>query len=518
MFKLTHTELDAALEAINFHGYSTLLPTPMEWQIANANWEEIRQRISEIDLDTYRPHVPMRIYAPKNRFNVRAVTLLHPQDLIIYTGLVLIVRDDIEDAREPVSKKTVFSYRSSPTIGTKLYKLENAFTRYRERLQQRVNLVRSRYVAIADIADYYPRIYQHRLQNIIEAAATCARAEEVARVLGKMLSNLAGGASYGIPIGPFASRVLGEAVLIDVDAALASKGFNFVRWVDDFNIFSASEHEAQYALFFLAGWLFDKHGLTLQSTKTIIQSADDFSTKIENTYESRLRERSEVLLRIWSDLDPYSDEDEEISEDDIAEIEGINLHQLLEESFRNADNIDYEFAAFILGRIATLQALNDQKRSELVNVVLENTNHLYPIADRVAKFFLSFDEIEANEKRRIARALLKPIKTPPKNIPPPDYYVMWILSIFASSPDWNQANDLSKIYQNAESEVVRRYAACALAATGTRSHALIVQPDFDRASPLLRLAILLCSKKLGNDERSHWKRRKVISDALEKKI
>jgi len=261
-FKLSEAELDAGHDAINFHGYSTLIPTPPEWETVTANWIKIRKQISEIDLDNYKPHLPMRIYAPKNRFNIRALTLLHPQDIIIYTALVLIVRDDLESEREPVKNKTVFSYRAPAGIKNKLYKTENAFSRYRDRQKQRASLKRSKYVAIADIADFFPRIYQHRLINIIQSAAKSTHAEDVARILEKLLSNLAGGTSYGIPVGPFASRVLGEAVLIDVDAALASKEFDFVRWVDDFSIFTKSDQEAQYALFYLASWLFDKHGLT----------------------------------------------------------------------------------------------------------------------------------------------------------------------------------------------------------------------------------------------------------------
>src|SRR5690606_30747351 len=108
----------------------------------------------------------------------------------------------------------------------------------------------TRFVAIADVADFYPRIYQHRLENVIESTATTARATDVARVLvRKLIAKLIGGNSYGIPVGPYASRLLGEAVLIDVDSYLQSRGIDFVRWVDDYNLFARSEYLAQSTVF-----------------------------------------------------------------------------------------------------------------------------------------------------------------------------------------------------------------------------------------------------------------------------
>ena len=126
-------------------------------------------------------------------------------------------------------------------------------------------------VAVTNVADFFPRIYQHRLANIIRSLATSTRVADVARVLvDKFLLNIAGGDSYGLPVGPLASSVLAEAVLIDVDAALGDAGFDFVRWFDDYTFFCRNDAEAQQALFFLGQWLHQNHGLTLQPAKTKI--------------------------------------------------------------------------------------------------------------------------------------------------------------------------------------------------------------------------------------------------------
>ncbi len=83
---------------------------------------------------------------------------------------------------------------------------------------------------MADIADFYPRIYQHRLQNVVETVASSQHVRDVGRVLAKkLIGNLMGRNSYGIPIGPYASRLLAEAILIDVDSFLQTRNVDFVQ-------------------------------------------------------------------------------------------------------------------------------------------------------------------------------------------------------------------------------------------------------------------------------------------------
>jgi hypothetical protein len=166
-FNLTENELQLAYEAIEHHGYSVLVPAPPEWQAAKDHWDDYRQILAGLDLDTYRPKAPMRVYAPKSRFTLRAVTLLHPDDLLIYTALTLIAKDDIEQARDPTRKQRVFSFRSDPMLANRLYSSHGLHEEYRQRLLAKSKTRRNRFVAVTDIADFYPRIYQHRLERML---------------------------------------------------------------------------------------------------------------------------------------------------------------------------------------------------------------------------------------------------------------------------------------------------------------------------------------------------------------
>lgn len=95
-FHLTEDEIQNAFEAIEYHGYSGLVPLPLEWQTIQNNWVQIKQRITTLDLDEYTPVRPMVLFSPKSRATVRPVCLLHPIDLIIYSALTLIAKDDLE--------------------------------------------------------------------------------------------------------------------------------------------------------------------------------------------------------------------------------------------------------------------------------------------------------------------------------------------------------------------------------------------------------------------------------------
>jgi hypothetical protein len=74
-FKLSEQELNWAFEAINHHGYSAMLPEPVEWTDIKDKWTEVKNYIKELDLDNYEPYKPMKIFAPKSRANIRIVHL-----------------------------------------------------------------------------------------------------------------------------------------------------------------------------------------------------------------------------------------------------------------------------------------------------------------------------------------------------------------------------------------------------------------------------------------------------------
>ena len=245
MIKLSQQALERGMAAATFHGYGTFLPEPPEFNLTRKNWKSIKALLASVDLDTYDGYSPIRSFAPKSRVNVRRVSLLHPFDFILYTSLVLALKKGIAKSR--LSAERVFSYRTEKTSLKQLYASSPSFKDFKAAAAEKVAANPNCFVGITDIADFFPKIYQHRLINALEAATAGAQREEI-RALEKMLSRFSEGTSYGIPTGPPASRLLAEAVLIDVDSTLVSYGVEFIRFVDDYIIFSERPQDAEYAI------------------------------------------------------------------------------------------------------------------------------------------------------------------------------------------------------------------------------------------------------------------------------
>jgi hypothetical protein len=490
------------------HGYGSFFPTPPELDVIQTSWPDLRRYLASLDLDIHTCYEPLSAFVPKSRLNVRYASLLHPFDLIIYTALVLELRDDISAARLPPRSKRVLSFRAEGADHNALYTSQPSYADFRRRLRAKGRARPQDFVGVSDIGDFYPRIYQHRLINALEAAITDPSKRDVIRVLEKLLTQLAGGASIGIPVGPPASRPLAEAVLIDVDSALVSRGIDFVRYVDDYVIFARSRELAEAGLAFLGETLFTNHRLTLQTAKTSVLGTPAYVQQYLTAHSKRERQRRDILRILIADAS-YPRSWEQLSTEEQAEVNSLNLAQMLEEALTPDTPVDFAEVSFILGRLSALQ------RPELIPLVLRNLERLYPVSHSVAAFFSRLTALPARTRKRVGDALLRPLRRQ-RQPRPPAYYAIWILSLFHSARSWDHADALLRIYRDATSPIVRRAAALALATCGSRAHVLPLKEDIHGAPPLLRTAILAASKRLGQDERRFWRQSLRLADPLEK--
>lgn len=320
--------------------------------------------------------------------------------------------------------------------------------------------------------------------------------------------------SYGIPVGPVASRPLGEAILIDIDSTLKSSGADFLRYVDDHVFFAKSPESAVSALHHLAECLFINHGLTLQTAKTKVLSSKEYKKQFLVPPEKKEKERRGLLsliMEVGEDGDyeivPY----EKLSGAQRRELDAYNLSDMLTEALAHGENIDFKEVSFILGRISALQ------KPDLIPIVLKNLEKLYPVSHSIASFFGKFTALDVSDKKKIADALLRPLLKK-RGPAPPTYYAIWVLHLFFQNPSWDHANSLLRIYKGSSSSMIRRYAALAISSSGSRAHALALKDDFIGAPPLLRTAILLASSQLGDDERKFWVKNLRLTDQLEKRM
>ena len=330
---------------------------------------------------------------------------------------------------------------------------------------------------------------------------------EYIRILEKLLKRFSEGVSYGVPVGPAASRVLGEAVLIDIDSTLISYGIDFIRFSDDFVVFARNREEVEYGIRMLGETLFRNHGLTLQTAKTRVLPIAQYVDKFLTAHSEKEESRRKLLGLIGRDyvVTPFED----LTDEQRQELDAFNLSGMLEEALAEGDNVDFREVSFILGRLSALQ------KPELIPIVINNLERLYPVAHSVAAFFNGFQTLDVVTSRRVARALLAPIlkHREPKAS---EYYSMWILSVFQHARAWDNAERVLTVFRETSSDAIRRFAALALATTGTRPQAITLKKYISEASPLCRTAILLASSRLGPDERKYMRRGLRLNDPLEK--
>lgn len=505
MLRLSEPQLDRSLASIQAHGHGSFFPKPPEFQVVISQWEGIRKELADIDLDTYPGYSSCQMFAPKSKLNIRRVDQLHPYDLILYTALALELQNSITASRIPPDEHRVFSYRTEGVIPNQLYTPTPSFPDFRRRARELAE-EKARYFGLTDIGDFFPRIYHHRLINALQSASRNSKADEI-RCLEKMLYRFSGGTSYGIPIGPPASRLFGEAILIDVDSTLISKGIDFLRFVDDYVIVADRAEDAEYGIRELAEVLYLNHGLTLQTAKTKLTTSEGYLSLTQGYENKEAAHRDLIDLTGGYDDEPTPYED--LGSEEKKAIDALNLSGMLEEALQNGEQIDYQEVSFILSRLSSL------REPDLIPVVLDNIEKLFPVAHAVARFFGAFDALGDRVRRDIANRLLLPIETS-QHVS--EYYAVWILSLFFDKQDWNNAPRLARIFSTTQSEAVQRFAALALATSGTRAEALTAMRSFRGAVPLLRSAILFASKNLGRDERKYTMKSLQLENLLERTL
>jgi hypothetical protein len=216
-------------------------------------------------------------------------------------------------------------------------------------------------------------------------------------------------------------------------------------------------------------------------------------------------------------VDPYSGEERELSEEEIAELTDLDIAEMVTDALEDRDFVDYPTLSSLLKHPVIFGILPIESRKALGEVLLRNAPHLYPLAEDVAGFFSSFVDQRWQDRKRVRNRLLASIR-PRRGKWPPEYYIMWILNLFAQSAAWRHAPDFARIFRDHRSDLVRRMAALAIGANGSRADALETRDRFAAASPLEQLAILVATKRLGTDERRHWKTSLQLRDPLEKRI
>jgi hypothetical protein len=447
--KLNGKSLDWALNHFQKVGYLNNFPTPFEFYAIKSDWNTIKKHILNINFPMeWNVLQPRKIFAPKHFYGFRLLTQLNPIDEIIFSSIVFELGEDLEKKRITKTENIVFSNRFDPSKDGRMWDENYKYSDFEKKTLELINTKEYKYIVLADIADFFPRIYKHILENSLRNST---KKSEHLRSIDRLLSYLNQNVSYGIPIGSDGSFLLAETMLDLIDRRLIDENTVFLRYVDDFRIFCKNKSEAYEKLNLLAEIIFNNLALTLQQHKTKIQPVDIY-LKIKESYSKKegpiSQKFSDFLKNDLSPDDIYPIfEYGELSDETKAKLDHFNFDEIMKEQIVQ-EKLDIDVVRISLKRMTQTNNIS------VLSEILTNLEKFYPMINEVASYLINLNTIPKALKEQIGKLLIKKLNE--SYVFHSDYNRMWILHIFSQSDGWGIDEELNKLYNLYSDEFSKR--------------------------------------------------------------
>jgi len=457
-------------------------------------WEQLSQQLRA---GTYQPDLPITMSVPKERFFTRPGSILRPADRLLYQVLVDHVMDSLE---ESLDRTRSFSHVPSDEEGQMFEPNHESWERFQARVAEICD--RSEFILKADISNYFERLPQHHLVNLMVAGG-CA--PEVVRLLEEMLLAFRERNSFGIVQGVYPSDALGNFFLSDFDAYCELADILSARYVDDIYMGFPSEAEARKGLANLIETL-RKDGLHLNEYKSKIMPAGeviDEETAIDRLFDE-IREEIEDD-ETYERASPYGFEVEwEDDEDDEEEVEGEDEDDDLENAAveRLVENIgDYPNQEDQIEKFC-LPILRSAQSDSAVDHVLENLRE----KPHQTRLYFSYISTFVRTNQDVVGALEELVADDTVS----DYQRMFLLAALLRATAVTRATvntALQWLQNRTVAKETRAMAAIFAAKHGAPQQKRTVRTSYeDEPSDYVRSAILFSSKYLTAVEKNTCKR------------
>jgi len=226
----------------------------------DANLERLSEALRN---GTYRPQAIRRHYIPKpGSQEMRPLGIPTIQDRVVQTALRMVL--------EPIYERdfAAQSYGFRPNLGCK------------DALRRVDKLLKAGYVHVvdADLKAYFDTIPKDRLLALVAGKVADGRVLALVEAfLGQSVleDTREWVPEQGTPQGAVISPLLSNIYLDPLDHLMAGRGFEMVRYADDFVVLCRTPQEAAEALAVVRGWT-AQAGLTLHPVKTrLVHAWDD---------------------------------------------------------------------------------------------------------------------------------------------------------------------------------------------------------------------------------------------------
>jgi hypothetical protein len=457
-----------------------------------------------------RPPENINALAPLGYTSFRWATQIDPIWNLYFLSLTIAIAEAIEAKRLPIDHESVYSYRFSPDQTSGHLFRDLTWRDYkRSALRKAGNFP---YVLVADVAEFYPRVSHHRLENeLIRLELAGSEPQRIKTLMSKFSQTR----SYGLPVGGPASRVLAELALNPVDLFLDRKKITFCRYVDDFHIFANSKQEAHNHLSFLAQILFNE-GLTLQKTKTRILTTDELRDASAHLDRAGAEDIAALppeakLMRLSLRYDPYSPTAEEDYESLKEAVSSIDIVGILVREIAKT-NIDTQVTKQAIGAI---RALDPEHRSAATKALLQpgNLETLAPVFSNVMRLFRSlYGELDETTKDLADNTMLG-LFGEGSHLIHNELNLVYLLAVFGQRHTREKETVLIELYDRHQAPLVRREIILIMAKWRVTYWLSDLLRRFGSLSKWERKSFLVASFYM-NDEGEHWLRsiRRTLSD------
>lgn len=476
---LTEASLDFAKEHIGRYYDSDFFPKPVEFEALWHQWDEVKKELMSKNVSKMWVTPPRAMTIVKPRGGFRVVHQLEPLEALIYTALAFEVVPSIEAARVAAGERVACSYRFKVADGN-FYAGGTGWPDFEARTAEL--MTEFSHVLLTDITDFYNQIYLHRLNNAIESANPAMK--PLAAEIENFLTTVNSKASQGVPVGPAASIVMSEAVLIDVDSFLRSHGIAHTRYVDDFRVFSNSTRELSRVLERLTLYLYENHRLTISSEKTYVLSSAEFG---ERHFHTHYADEKADLLESLEEFNPYSED-----YDDSESVENDPDDELVEAIERV---INYEHLDLGLAR-SVIRTARRNSIPVIAHHLLENFDFFAPVVNDVV---LYLQEVTDSALAIAVRPALEAVAT--SHSLDSQLVRFWIESYVARYPEYMASPVLALLVHGGSNIEAQAQAAITTKNVAwVRNHKASIYNLGGRG----RRAVIHASRVLPSDERTHW--------------
>lgn len=494
-----------AIRNVIRHGDTDIFPFPFESLMFRDKETECISLLESIhrDFDDWihqRPPEVLESLAQVGYTGFRWAAQIEPFWNVYYLALVISIAEEIEQAREPLARNTVFSYRYEWQEDEA--KLFRDSTWYRFRQHGYAAAENCEYVVVTDIADFYPRVYHHRLENALRRLPNVG---DTPKRLTTLLMQFSRNVSYGLPIGGPASRVLAELALADVDTHLSRQKIRFCRYADDYCIFCANKSEAYSTLVALSQRLFVE-GLVLQKRKTKIMKASEFReiTRILDPVqtEDSTATDEQRLLGISIQFDPYSDNPEEDYELLCAAVREIDVIGILSREIAKTA-IDSTVAK---QAVTAIRALSNEAKPRAILTLLDSRNlsTLSPVFVSVMRLIRDLhSELDKVNRERVHEALLN-VFDEQSDLISVELNLAYYIQALASTQSSRSEEVLIELFTKSSAPLIRRLIILVMSRWKCYYWLSDIKRKYSTLTEWEKRAVILGSYCLG-DEGKHWR-------------